>query len=350
MRLLATTAALLVALVLAGALYQSHRSAADREAYPPPGRLVDVDGIEMHIDCRGTGTPQVVLEAGLTSGSASWMLVHDALAEVTRVCAYDRPGIDWSEPIGRSADAAEIAARLKRLLEVAGTEGPTILLGMSAGGVYVREYQRTWPGGIVGMVLVDSSHEQQGRRLPEIEAAGAMEKRVALCAWLQPIGVIRAFSLLDGLLDQFELPPGPREVIRANLYQSHSCASIRAEMQSFAGEVLDAEPPTSLGGLPLVVLSQGKEPEGVEAIGLTVEAAREQRKVWNVLQDELTALSTRGRRIVATRSGHVIQFDQPQLLIDAVADLVLELRESSEAPGQARPRARIVGRRPDSRG
>jgi len=327
-KLLRGIVGLLVALVLAGALYQWQGARADRRVHPAPGRFVDVDGLRLHVDCRGEGRPTVLLEAGLTSGSASWLLVHDAIARVTRTCAYDRPGMDWSEPIGRTVDAGEVAVRLHRLVEVAGIPGPYVLVGMSAGGVYVRESQRNHPGGIVGMVLVDSSHEQQGNRLPAISGAANIDRMLSLCSWLQPIGLIRASEALDVLVDQYELTGEHRALIRANVYQSHACGAMLDESRSFHGEVFDADPPCSLGDLPLVVLSQGNEPEGIEAFGLSDEMAREQRAIWDVLQEELTALSTRGQRRVATESGHVIQLEQPQLVIDAIIGMVENLRGS----------------------
>ena len=79
-----------------GACWQWLRARDDARRYPPPGRLVMVDGTRMHLDCRGTGRPLLLLEAGLTSGTSSWMRVHDALARTTEVCAYDRVGIGWS--------------------------------------------------------------------------------------------------------------------------------------------------------------------------------------------------------------------------------------------------------------
>ena len=84
MKMLRGSVGLLVALVLAGALFQWLGARADRRAHPAPGRFVDVDGLRLHVDCRGEGRPTVLLEAGLTSGSASWLLVHDAIARVTR--------------------------------------------------------------------------------------------------------------------------------------------------------------------------------------------------------------------------------------------------------------------------
>ncbi|MEJ2089717.1 MAG: hypothetical protein P8Y69_14835, partial [Gammaproteobacteria bacterium] len=84
--------------------------------------------------------------------------------------------------------------------------------------------------------------------------------------------------------------------------------------------------PPDLGDLPLVVLSQGKEPEAVPDIGMTREMAVQQRLVWNELQEELAALSTRSRRIVAQQAGHLIQIDQPELVVDSIRQLVGELR------------------------
>jgi pimeloyl-ACP methyl ester carboxylesterase len=329
LKILAGILGLLAALLLAGAAYQWQQAGADRRAHPAPGRFFDVDGLRMHLDCRGEGEPTVVLEAGLTSGSITWHRVHDAIARVTRTCAYDRPGMDWSEPIGRTADATEVAARLAALLGAAEVPGPYVLVGMSAGGVYVREYRRNHPDGVVGMILVDSSHEQQAHRLPDISDAGRIDQMLRLCAWIQPIGVVRAIRALDLKLETNDHSEEHKALIRANPYQTHQSAAMLDETRSFHGEVLDADPPVPMDDLPLMVLSQGNEPKGIEAFGLTDEMAREERAVWDVLQEELRALSTRGRRRIATESGHLIQWEQPQLVIDAVSEMVDDLRRNS---------------------
>ncbi len=319
--------ALLAAVLAAGAAYQWLSQRADADRFPPPGRMLTVDGLEMHLDCRGSGRPVVVMEAGLTTGSWSWGQVFDAVATRTEVCAYDRPGMGWSEPINRVADAAEVADRLHATLAAGGIEGPYVLLGMSAGGVYVREYYRRHPQGVVGMVLVDSSHEQQGDRLPPFEGQADMERTVAMCSWLQPLGVIRATGAMEAVFAQVPgLDESAKPLLLSRLNQSHYCASMLAESRSFNGEVYDAAAPESLGALPLVVLSQGNEPEANAAFGLSAEQARAQRLAWDELQEELTALSSNGRRVVAARSGHMIQIEQPGIVIDAVAGLLDDLR------------------------
>jgi len=126
----------LALLIGSGVAYQEVRSADDRSAYPAPGEMVSVDGLDLHLDCRGQGSPVVLLESGLTTGSTSWALVQDEIASSTRVCAYDRPGIDWSEPLEAIAGPVEVAQRLHRLIEVAQIQAPWILVGMSAGGIH----------------------------------------------------------------------------------------------------------------------------------------------------------------------------------------------------------------------
>lgn len=313
---------LLLGLALSGATYQWLATRADAQDFPAPGRLYDIDGLWLHLDCRGSGSPVVILEAGLTSGSLSWDLVQDRLAALTRVCAYDRPGLDWSEPMDHPASAEEVADRLHRLLSAGEVTGPRILVGMSAGGVYVREFYRRHPDNVVGMVLVDSSHEQQGMRLPQQESEQSFTGILKLCTWLQPLGVVRAFDTIGGLFGQFDLPADLRERFAARMNQSHTCAVMLDESSSFAEEVRDPEPPASLGDLPLIVLTQGKKPEANEQFGITEEFAITQFAEWQILQKELTALSSNGRQRLAERSGHVIQLEQPELVIEAVTDMV----------------------------
>ena len=314
----------LVAISLVGFVYQLTMEQRDRVAYPAPGEIYQVGGIDLHLDCRGQGTPTIILEAGLISGSSSWMLVHDELAAVTRTCAYDRPGMDWSEPINRVADAEEVSERLYELLVEAKIEGPKVLLGMSAGGVYVREYYKNHTDDIVGMVFVDSSHEQQGNRLPEIGDGDSFETILMGCRLMQPIGLMRIFNPFEQFIEEFELDEPTKNVLLANMNQSHACGSMYWESVSFAGEVRDDAPSNSLGDLPLVVLSQGEVPKAIT--GATLEEAIAERKVWDELQQELLGLSSNGERVVALVSGHVIQFNQPELVIEKVSELVLLLR------------------------
>ncbi len=311
----------LLALVGLGAGYQGIRSAQDLADFPAPGKLYEVDGLTLHLDCRGSGSPTVILEAGLTMGSLSWALVHDEIAKNTQVCAYDRPGIDWSEPIGREVSSTEIRDRLYSLLQVAQIEDDFVLVGMSAGGIFVRNFYQQYPQHVHGMVLVDSAHEQQNSRAPE-DLSGQLSA-LEICRFTQPIGLIRAFGLMDQWAEGvFAASDELATIFKTNLNRSHSCAASYWELKSAVPAASDIEKaPESLGSLPLIVLSQGKPVTGEEAIT--------QRKQWNILQKELTALSTEGEQYFAEQSYHGIQFSQPEFVVEKIGSLVDKLRRSS---------------------
>lgn len=317
----------LVGLLLLGSAYQASQQNRDRLAFPAPGAFYFVDGLRLHLDCRGSGAPVLVMEAGLSSGSISWDLVHDALARETRVCAYDRPGIDWSEPIDRVVDAKEISGRLNQLLTLAEVDGPKILLGMSAGGIYVREFYKNHPKDIVGMVLVDSSHEQQQILLPTFEGEDSAFSFLEACRLLQPFGLVRISGVARDILDEMGVEKRLKEKMLASVSQSHACSAMYWEGQSFKEEIIDKVPPESIGDLPLLVLSRGKAPSAYPEYGITLEQATASDDAWGELQRQLMGLSTRGRRYSSEQSGHVIQLEQPLWLIEKVNAFVLEVRE-----------------------
>ncbi len=317
----------LVVLAAIGALYQVVATKSDQAKFPAPGELYTIDGLAMHLDCRGTGEPTVILEAGLTSGSASWGLVQDPIAQQTQVCAYDRAGMDWSELGDSNISAPDVAQRLHKLLVKAEVAPPYLLVGMSAGGVFVREFYHQHPDDIEGMVLVDSSHEQQGNRLPTEDSLAKMNQLLSACQWFQPLGVVRAAGLVSRFVDQYELPQPMQQVMLANMDYSHSCKAMLAESRGFGDEVTDTQPPASLGDLPLTVLTQGIEPTGIAELRMSDEEARAQRKIWNELQLELTNLSSRGRHLVAERSGHMIHLQQPELVVQEIKSMVLQIRD-----------------------
>jgi pimeloyl-ACP methyl ester carboxylesterase len=327
MKILGVLVVLILLFLVLTSIYHWHVSNLERSRYTAPGELFQVDGTQVHMQCQGEGSPVMVLESGLMSGSTSWFKVFEPLSRITRVCAYDRPGMDWSEPRRKNSSSAEVARRLAMLLDQAEITDPVILVGMSAGGVYAREFQQQFPDRVVGMGLVDSSHEQQGSRLPEVEGQASAQTILKLCGYLAPTGLLRVAGAFKMVLESMGLEEQDMEQALAMSNRNHTCPSVLQEMISFEADLQQPITPRSLGDLPLVVLSQGAEPD-LEKMppGFTPELAEEMRLVWNELQLELTALSSRGRRVVAENSGHVIQLEQPDLVIAELAQLVAEVR------------------------
>ena len=143
----------LLALSVIGATYQAIATEIDIRTYPPPGRLVDVNGHLMHINCIGEGGPTVILESGLGTMSADWANVQPQVAKTTRVCSYDRAGTGCSEPGPTPRDPKQIAYELHTLLGKAGIDGPYVLVGQSFGSLYARMYADLHPVSYTHLTL-----------------------------------------------------------------------------------------------------------------------------------------------------------------------------------------------------
>src|SRR5918997_4096310 len=160
----------LLVLAIVGAIYQAIATERAERAYPPPGEMVDVGVYSLHINCVGRGGPTVVLDAGSRGMSAQWVRVQREVSGTTRVCAYDRAGMGWSEAGPDPRDAEQISGELHTLLGKAGIEGPYVLVGHSLGGMYMQTYAARYPDEVAGLGLVDSSTDpEQFSQPPEAQ-------------------------------------------------------------------------------------------------------------------------------------------------------------------------------------
>ncbi|MFY9712360.1 MAG: alpha/beta hydrolase [Microbacterium sp.] len=135
-------------------------ASADDDRYPAPGTFIEVDGSSVHLDCRGTGSPTVLFEAGLGEPSLTWSMVAGSVAESTRVCSYDRPGYGWSDARGGARDAAAQAGRLTKLLSRAGESGPFVIVAHSYGSLIARIFAADNPDLVSAMLLVEPTNEK----------------------------------------------------------------------------------------------------------------------------------------------------------------------------------------------
>src|SRR5688572_24745685 len=159
----------ILGLALVGYIYESMAEAADAKAYPPPGELVDVGGYRLHINCTGTGSPIVVIDAGQGDWSTSWGSVQHEVAKTTRICTYDRAGMGWSEAGPLPRDAAQFAKELHTLLQNANVPGPYVMVGHSLGGASVRVFVHDYTSEVAGVVLIESMNPGQATQ-PHIKA------------------------------------------------------------------------------------------------------------------------------------------------------------------------------------
>lgn len=328
MRLGIGAALLIVLVVAAGAVYEQVARAHAVQAYPPPGKRVDIGGRRIQLDCRGTGTPTVVFESGLDSlGSLSWAAVHAQIAKTTRACAYSRAGVMWSDRSARSFSAANVADDLHNALAVAGEKPPYVLVVHSLGGPYAQTYIGRYGTDVAGLVLVDASHPDQRARLraaigKDLDVGNQLRVGDAL-AWT---GLVRLFIAVSNPAAPPHAPAGIMGAVRD--YLPTSLHAMLAENDALDATLATAGKTRALGNRPLVVLTHGAKmsPAILKAQELTEAQGVRLDETWLSLQNDEASWSTNSRHEIVAGASHYIQFDRPDAVIDATREVVMKVR------------------------
>jgi pimeloyl-ACP methyl ester carboxylesterase len=342
-------AIVLAALPILGFGYETIAAAVDARRFPPPGKLVTVDGHQMHINCAGQGAPTVVMDAGLGGWLLDWSAVQPEIAKFTRVCSYDRAGFGWSEPGAAPGDAQHAVENLHSLLANSGEQGPFVLVGHSNGGLRAVLYAHAYPQEVAGVVLVDPtprardeeqvaflSPSEQGEYLAFIQALkleprGDETSFFELMQRLRPFGVPRL--LTDMLLQGSQYPYLSAELqpaFRFGMNQRGRLATYIAETEQRQDNIDRVRAVRSLGGLPLAVLASTKmttfyhDPLPANLPPRLVELI--EKTAWEAKVD-MSRLSTNSTMTPVERSGHYIQFDRPDAVISTVQQMVESLQD-----------------------
>ena len=288
-----------------------HRAERD---FPPPGRLVEIDGRLSHIHCAGSGSPTILLESGLDDrGSWSWAGMQDELSKVSQVCAYDRAGMLWSEPGEDPRDAERIADELHALLAAASEDPPYVMVGHSFGGLLIRVFDDRHPGEAVGFVFVDASHPEQERRFPaEVQEVMREADSESRRRWLFRI------------LAPYRILTGERPTPRTAYWWRSFPEGVLAESEAADAILEQAGRTGPLGDRPLVVLTSGIAPA---MPGISEEGNAAFRRSLLELHGELARLSTNSDHRIVEGAGHYIHRDRPEAVAAAVRDVVTAVRE-----------------------
>jgi pimeloyl-ACP methyl ester carboxylesterase len=290
---------------------------------PVPGNVYPVEGRTVHIDCSGAGSPVVILEAAASAPWSEWRMVQPGLSQLTQVCSYDRAGHGWSEPSKGPRDAETIVRELHSLLAKAGVKAPFVLVGHSAGGLYVREYAREFPGEVAGAALIESSSPRQIDELPGFRAMYEEDKRQA--KWDVWKDRLRVWSGWERLLGNCSVEdkdfPGWAGQYDAMACRPHYVDSDECELDYFEQSSKEAERLTTFGNKPLLVITRdadfrkGMSPRAMAA-----------SPIWEAEQESSKALSPLSWRVVARNSGHMVPHDRPDLVVSEVSSLIAYLR------------------------
>ena len=263
----------------------------------PTGRFsgwFDIGGRRLFLRCTGHRSPTVVFEGGLT---ADWFALQNQVAPFTRVCSWDHPNGPWSrsDPAPTPRTARDFVTDLHTLLRVARVPGPYVLAGHSNGGLYTQLYASTHPRQVAGLVLIDAVHP-------------AYHKRTL--AMLKPL-----------------VPPEVWEAVRQDaMTPDHRLLDPeRVDIWTSERQTRVALRRSPLRPMPLVVLTHG-HPDVPGA-----PFVEQQEALWLQLQRELAAMVPGSRHLI-TQSGHNIQLEQPELVLDAVRDVVQAVRAGDLVP------------------
>jgi len=289
---------------------------------PPPGRLVEVDGYQLHINCTGAGTPSVILEEGAGGGSLNWTWIQRKIAATTRVCSYDRPGHAWSDSTETPREAETVSRELDALLKAAGEKGPFVAVGHSLGGPYARMFTARQGRNVVGLVLVDATPPNALTAMAEIgmplPGAGAFASFIAshktIYQFADGIGLIH----VGHNIDWNDLPPDAAPAMRAYLLSHERARTAIRERDAVPETLRQIEALDGVGAMPVVVISADRW------LDKDPNVAAQRAELDKKLQRNWLAMSSNSRFLIVPESDHLSLLSNKKHA-DAVSDVIIRL-------------------------
>ena len=311
--------------VIAVLAMAAQASTQSPQPYPPPGRLIAIDGRRLHLHCTGKGSPTVVLMAGGGAFSIDWALVQPKAAQNTRVCSYDRAGLAWSDPGPADETVEQTISDLHILLKNGGEKGPYLLVGVSVGGIYIQAYQRAFPKEVAGLVFSNSSNRIG--RLVNGKPGLIWELTEEQIRSTFPLAASDKGPVPTSEGDPFDRLPSDLRAVRLwldiELWQRWEPTKEKPDSTlSWRKEFLKEFAETDrrkylLGSLPVVVISS--EPSAPESELHTRDQAA----------PRLDFLSSNHVHVTASGSGHEIHLYKPDIVIETLARTVQAIRTST---------------------
>lgn len=315
-------------MLAATTIYHQIASYHDRQHPINPGKLLTTsDGKVRHLTVCGTGKLTIVIDASL-GGVEGYLLITE-LAKIARVCIYDRAGYGWSQSVATSRTSQQIVNELHELLNIAEVPLPYILVGDSFGSYNLRLYAHQFPDRVRGLVLTDGLHEDSMLSLPW--SVGILKAFftfsfgfVAIGAALgivRTLGTFGTFELIKPELKKFA--PIDLQYIKRSFYSANHWLTMAREMWDLDTSGRQLKVASDLGNLPIVSIKSQTFLRPLFGIKLLSLATAD--RVRDRIHLNLLKLSTDTKQILAQRSSHFIWIDQPEQIVEAVANLLAKI-------------------------
>ncbi|MCF6409867.1 alpha/beta fold hydrolase [Pseudalkalibacillus salsuginis] len=237
------------------------------------GQLVDIGGTDLYYEYVGESNdgPTIVFESGYGWSLDKWNPIREEISKFARMFMYDREGVGRSGNSDRPKHSLQIIENLRNLLKKADIKPPYILVGHSFGGINVRLYASRYPAEVKGIILLDSAHEDQNKKMVPLFTKDIQQ-------------VYLGQFVVEASLDEFE-------------------------------ESLEQVRGTTLKNIPLIVMTGGTQQHHTQ----------ESMAAWMDFQKELKNLSTKSKHIIVKEAGHAIHHDSPNIVIDAIKEMVCSI-------------------------
>jgi pimeloyl-ACP methyl ester carboxylesterase len=295
---------------------------------PPLGEMVSVGTHSLHVIKEGSNGPTIVFDHGAGGSALTWSLVYPEIAKIAKVLIYDRAGYGWSEsgPMPRTNE--QCVEELHELLK--NIKGPVILAGHSYGGINVRLYKQRYPENVKGIVLVDATHEDEiTDRFPVEHQKGQQmpAKMMGVFVFLSKIGVLKALAAckaVPGFSQSIHnCPANIQKMLWKTSFQTRALVSAQSEFTHLPAGYEEVRHYKSLGDIPLTVISAGVVDQFIPGTSKEV-----QEQIKQTLKDvalDMSKMSSKGKLVIAEKSGHTVQLEEPEVVIQAIKEMVREI-------------------------
>ena len=306
------------------------------------GRMIDLGGYRLHLDCAGKGSPTVVLSIGGGGFSTDWALVQSGVSAFTRVCSYDRSGAAWSDLGPRPRTMDQEAFDVYRLLSAAGENGPYVVVGQSIGGMVVRIFTESHPKEVAGIVFVDAYSEdaqlftngamRRMRLLAKDRSIPAPRTNVTAADGMTPAEMQEKETVVKKYVGDPKIQPPydrlPAYAQRVRLWALRQPKNY-ADGDDYMAEISarmykeDERQTNPLGSIPIVVLTRDarktNDYQGPQAASLVKEHEEQQAR--------MSKLSSRGEQIIVPNAGHQIELEAPEIVVAAIHELAVNSKQ-----------------------